>query len=86
MILKMSPIFHVRNGSSALVFPDTDILVDNWPIGFNLSISTVFVSIFATLCTMQDLSSPTRDQTPTACSGSTESNPWTTREVPAYTI
>ena len=31
---------------------------------------------------MQDLSSPTRDQTCTPCIGSIESNHWITREVP----
>ena len=46
MILKMSPIFHIRNGSSALVFPDTDILADDWPVAFNLSISTVFGFVY----------------------------------------
>ena len=46
MILKMSPIFHIRNGSSALVFPDTDILADDWPVAFNLSVSTVFVFVY----------------------------------------
>ena len=46
VILKMSPIFHIRNGSSALVFPDTDILADDWPVAFNLSVSTVFVFVY----------------------------------------
>ena len=46
VILKMSPIFHIRNGSLALVFPDTDILADDWPVAFNLSVSTVFVFVY----------------------------------------
>ena len=41
--------------------------------------------IFAASCNMWDLSSLTRDRTRVRCSGSTESQPWTVREVPLST-
>ena len=32
VILKISPIFQMRNGSLALVFPDIDVLEEDWPL------------------------------------------------------
>ena len=46
---------------------------------FFLLFSTFFP--LAALCSMQDLSSLTRDQTHTLCNGSASLNHWTTREV-----
>ena len=49
-----------------------------------------FFLCLATQCSMQDLSSLTRDQTPAPCSGSPESyvqwDHWTAREVPTTCI
>ena len=54
-----------------------------YPLVFSYSLCEFFFFFFlAALCSMRDLSSPTRDQTCAPCSGSTESNHWTARDVP----
>lgn len=64
--------------------PANTLISDLWPLGLRRKFFSIFFFFlnFGCVLSMQDPSSPTKDQTCSPCIESSLSQPWTAREVP----